>query len=204
MRIRKRFLLVILLILCFLLAGCSLLVKNDQDHMPIIKEAIFNRDYELASKHLKKELKTNPRNKEAKILTTYIDFEEHMLMSAFWKYDEEALAFIAGIVDDVDIEDPRFKCPALVLAAGWERKEMVDILLEAGADPNAGADVDGLTALMWACKTFNEQYDMVLALLEAGADINAKSNYDETPLAIAIEYGNENVANLLIEYGARE
>ncbi len=62
-----------------------------------------------------------------------------------------------------------------------------EILLEAGADPNYGAGKSGLTALMWACRKFDEQLEMVRALLEAGAEVNAKSNYAETPLSIANE-----------------
>lgn len=54
---------------------------------------------------------------------------------------------------------------------------------------------------MWACKTFDEQFEMVSFLLEAGADDNTKSNYNETPLLIALEYQHYNVATTLKEYG---
>ncbi len=204
MRVRSILLLMVVLAVYLVVAGCDFAEKKDVDHMAIIQEAIANQDYELASRHAKLALKDDPKNKEAKMILSYIDNEEHMLTAAFWNEDSEALSYFANIVPDINIEDPRFKAPTLVLAAAWSRTEEVEILLEAGADPNSGADKDGLTALMWACKNFDEQYEMVRALLEAGADVNTKSIRDETPLSIAYRYENHNIVTLLKEYGALE
>lgn len=91
-----------------------------------------------------------------------------------------------------------------MLAAAWGDIQAVKILIEAGADPNYGTDKDGHSALMWAAKNFDEQLEMAEVLLEAGAQVNIVSNYGETPLSIAEEYGNPNIAELLREYGAVE
>ncbi len=204
MRVRRILLLMVVVAVCLVVAGCDSAEKKGVDHMAIIHEAISNQDYELASRHAKLALKDDPKNREAKMILSYLDYEEYMLVAAFWEGDSEALSYFANIVHDINIKDPRFKAPTLVLAAAWGHTDMVEILLEAGADPNFGADKDGLTALMWACKNFDEQLEMVRALLEAGADIDAKSDYDETPLSIAYRYENHNIVTLLKEYGALE
>ncbi len=203
MRARKILLLVVVAVY-LVVAGCDFAVKKDVDHMAIIHEAVSNQDYKLASRHVKLALKDDPENREAKMILSYLDYGDNMLVAAFWDEDSEAMSYLAGIVHDINTKDSRFEAPVLVLAAAWGHTEMVEILLEAGADPNFGVDKDGLTALMWACKNFDEQYEMVRALLEAGADIDAKSNYDETPLSIAYEYENHNIVTLLKEYGALE
>ncbi|MDZ7836900.1 MAG: ankyrin repeat domain-containing protein [Actinomycetota bacterium] len=127
-----------------------------------------------------------------------------MLHGAFWEEDAEALEYLATKVHDINAEDPRFGAPVLVLAAAWGDIQAVKILIEAGADPNYGTDKDGLSALMWAAKNFDEQLEMAEVLLEAGARVNIESNYGETPLSIAEQYGNSNIAELLREYGATQ
>ena len=185
-------------------AGCDFAEIKYVDHMAIIHEAISNQDYKLASRHVKLALKDNPENREAEVILSYLDHGDNMLVAAFWEEDSEAMRYLAGIVHDINTKDSRFEAPVLVLAAAWGYTDMVETLLEAGADPNYGADKDGLTALMWACKNFDEQLEMVRALLEAGAEFNVKSNYAETPLSIANEYENHNIVTLLKEYGAVE
>ena len=45
---------------------------------------------------------------------------------------------------------------------------------------------------------------MTELLIAKGADINAKDNIGETPLAIALEYGKKDVAQLLPKHEGRE
>jgi ankyrin repeat protein len=68
-------------------------------------------------------------------------------------------------------------------------------------DPNE-ADEDGDTALMEAAWSGN--LETVIALLDLGADLNARTRSGGTPLTAAIREGNERVAGLLRERGARE
>lgn len=191
----------ILVVVLLFVTGCTFSTSQmETDNLTKARDAISNQDYKLASHHARLVLKNEPENREASIMLTYLDYGDNILLATYWENDPEAMRYIAPIVHDINREDPRFKAPVLVLAAAWGQTNMVEILLETGADPNYGADKDGYTALMWACKNFDEQLDMVRALLEAGADINAKSNYNETPLTIAEEYMNPNIVSLVNEY----
>lgn len=191
------------LLACYFVTGCSIR-ENEVDSLAMAREAVTNRDYDSASRHAGEVIENDPENREAAIILEYIEYGDNMLHAAYWENDTEALEYLAGIVHDIEQLCPRFNTTVLVLAAAWGHTDMVIILLEAGADPNHGADSDGLTALMWACKNFDEQLEMARALLEAGAEVNVRSKYDETPLTIAERYMNPNIVELLKEYGAVE
>jgi len=75
------------------------------------------------------------------------------------------------------------------------------LLLDAGADPNAG-DKYGNTALIaQASRTTSSTLARIEELLAAGADPAATSNHGQTPLHRAIEYGLPEVAERLIAAG---
>lgn len=195
---------VLIILASFLLAtSCTLIYKPSASCIESAREEISKQNYETARGHLRLLLREDPNNEEVKVLQNYISFKDDMLLAAFWEEDYQAVQYIAPIINNINREDSRFETSVLVLAAAWGKNDVVKTLLEAGADPN-GSDKEGLTALMWACKNFDEQLEMVRALLEAGAEVNTKSNYAETPLSIANEYGNHNIVTLLKEYGAVE
>src|SRR5215203_1269230 len=74
--------------------------------------------------------------------------------------------------------------PALMAAALFGNTDCLKVLLDHGANPNAGNAV-GATPLMWAIPDLAK----VRILLERGADVNARSaNLDRTPLLIAASY----------------
>ena len=87
----------------------------------------------------------------------------------------------------------------LFTAVRTGRGEIVDILLAAGADPNA-RDSNPATpldfAIMW------ENVDIVKQLLAAGADPNGARGSQMTPLRIARRSGNRQIINMLIAAGA--
>ena len=183
-----------------IVSGCSGNEDAALDQLANARESISNRDYPSAESYAETARRYDSGNDEAQILLDYIKYEDDMLLATFWEDDPEAMGYIAPIIHDLHRHDSRFDAPVLVLAAAWEKTEMVKILIEAGADPNYGSDKDGLTALMWACKSFDEQLEMVEILLKAGADPYAQSIYNETPLSIAEEYMNPNVVALIHEY----
>lgn len=90
----------------------------------------------------------------------------------------------------------------LMVASEIGNTEAVDVLLEAGADPE-----EGLAAASRAGHT-----ELVEKLLEAGADVNAPhqfaykkggGTYAATALAKAVEGGHVDVVNQLLEAGAK-
>lgn len=66
-------------------------------------------------------------------------------------------------------------------------KQMAELLLRHGADPNARTEL-GWTPLHSACKWNNAE--CVALLLQHGADINAVSDGDQTPLHITATVSN--------------
>ena len=93
--------------------------------------------------------------------------------------------------------------------------DVLRVLLEGGADPNA-ASTDGTTPLMMAAGLGYRSYqphtprgrpappveEAVSVLVEAGADVNARNEADFTPLHAATFRGLNEVIEYLVEQGA--
>ena len=76
-------------------------------------------------------------------------------------------------------------------------KDLANLLLERGADVNAGT---GSNTALHGAAYFN-QLEMARWLIEHGADVNAPDYEGKTPLARALESGNQAVAEVLREHG---
>ncbi len=89
---------------------------------------------------------------------------------------------------------------ALHIACEDGRMEEVADLLDRGVDVNA--DVEwGETPLL--CAAWNDHWDLVRHLLEREADLRGESRLDSSsPLNLAAEVGQLDIANLLLERGA--
>ena len=86
----------------------------------------------------------------------------------------------------------------LMEAARYGSDSAIEVLLEAGADPNA-VDREGWTPLLLAAKSGSER--AVKALLEAGVDPNAVDREGWTPLLLAAKSGSERAVKALLEAG---
>jgi uncharacterized protein len=96
---------------------------------------------------------------------------------------------------------------ALHVATDWpgyfpNGPAIVDILIHAGADPDAGSDGTraGETPLHWAAST--DDVDVADILISAGANVNAAGGSLGTPLENAIGYGCWHMASRLVDAGA--
>jgi uncharacterized protein len=111
----------------------------------------------------------------------------------------EAAAFLVERGADVRAVASTFgNVQPLHSAAAAPSREIVHLLLEAGADANARQG-GGFTALQAAAQ--NGDPDMARDLLDHGADPSAATDDGRTALSIAEEQGHEEVAALLRESG---
>jgi len=87
----------------------------------------------------------------------------------------------------------------LILAIIKNSEDIVDILLQSGANPNQ-TNSHGNTPLIEAVKNFTP--NIIVRLIEEGAKINQTNTHGESPLKIATLLGNQECINLLTEHGA--
>lgn len=85
--------------------------------------------------------------------------------------------------------------------AGERDMEVIRLLLTGGARTNI-FDSNGHTCLHTAA-FHDDNTELIRLLMEHGADVNAKAEGGDTALALAIRQGNERVAGLLRQHGAR-
>ena len=86
-----------------------------------------------------------------------------------------------------------------MLAAGEGHTAVVDLLLSAGAAPNA-AMKSGVTAAIAAAKS--DHAVVLAALLRGGAAVNAVTSDGRTPLAVAVQHGARRAVDVLLAAGA--
>ncbi len=98
----------------------------------------------------------------------------------------------------IHTEDYRGFTP-LILAVYNNHPEVVDFLLQKGANPDI-QDGAGNTALMGVC--FKGYKDIALKLIEAGAAINMRNQNGATALTFAATFGHLQIAEWLLQKGA--
>jgi hypothetical protein len=114
--------------------------------------------------------------------------------------------------DNPDLAGARFEArggsgTALHFVADWpgyfpNGPEMVKLLIEAGADPNATTSPGSPeTPLHYAASS--DDVDVAVALVDGGADLETPGGSIGTPLDNAVGYACWHVARLLVQRGAR-
>jgi ankyrin repeat protein len=88
---------------------------------------------------------------------------------------------------------------ALLWSAHWADLDVADLLLQAGADPNAANDLR-MTPLSQACTNGSDPF--VRLLLKSGANPNTAIGTGVTPLMTCAKSGSVDAVKRLLEYGA--
>ncbi|KAK8574582.1 hypothetical protein V6N12_062272 [Hibiscus sabdariffa] len=108
------------------------------------------------------------------------------------------------IADAIDIPSP--VGTALCMAAALKKdheiegRELVHLLLTAGADPTAQDAQHGRTALHTAAMA--NDVELVKIILDAGVDVNIRNVHSTTPLHVALARGASSCVGLLLSAGA--
>ncbi len=135
---------------------------------------------------------SNPRELDSAILKAVrgVEGQVELLLSSAAKQGKADLAKdVIGQGIDVDAVDKAGWTP-LMHAAFAGDLTMVDLLLEAGADPSATAG-DGATPILAAVNGNKADSSRILeSLVHAGADPDAKDRKGYSPLMIAVSRGN--------------
>ncbi|XP_059652018.1 E3 ubiquitin-protein ligase KEG isoform X2 [Cornus florida] len=114
------------------------------------------------------------------------------------------LASIKEIADAIDIPSP--VGTALCMAAPLKKdhevegRELVRLLLAAGADPTAQDTQHGRTALHTAAMV--NDVELVKIILDSGVDVNIRNVHNTIPLHVALARGAKSCVGLLLSAGA--
>ena len=136
-----------------------------------------------------------------------------LLADTSWYVGEQGEVFDSEWIVNNEMNDEGK--PALHVAAEMGRVDLVDILLEHGANVDASDEVDWNTPLMDAVHP--QGIEVVVRLLEADAAVNVTNIYGQTALDLAVEAQHlcsthelwwrvdlyENIVQLLVERGGR-
>ncbi|MBI3583502.1 MAG: ankyrin repeat domain-containing protein [Nitrospinae bacterium] len=133
------------------------------------------------------------------------DMENNDGTNALWAASlnglEEIAEVLIPITKNLNSRHNLSKTTSLTNMAQWGKTEIVKLLLEKGANPDA-QDEQGWTALLWAAK---ENYpDIARLLLDKGANLNAKNRFGETALKLAKKNNHKEMIELLKKAGAKE
>ena len=176
-------------------------------NVPHILESIF---FSLDYKSFKNCMKVNAAWKELFSTARYqmkleeklsekMENEKKLYFASEDGDSEEIRRLIKDHMVDVNFEMGQDKATPLIMAAARGHKEVVQMLLHAGADIDRG-DRWGETPLTLAA--FCHHYETVKLLLEAGADVNNADIFGKIPLWMARDSVEVEVAKLLLEHGA--
>lgn len=89
---------------------------------------------------------------------------------------------------------------ALHYAVGAEQVEAVELLLQSGANPDIQDGVNNVTPLHWASGSGNVK--IVELLASRVENIDAQNKHGETAAEIAMQTGNTEIIQLLINFGS--
>lgn len=125
---------------------------------------------------------------------------EEELYRAALNGDAEAVSeLLAHGADPNQVSEGEEEGLPLCAAAAWDRVEVIEALLAAGADVS-GKESGGWHALLWAAA--NGHADSARVLIEAGAGVDEANDDGDTPLTLAARRGALGVVRVLLDSGA--
>jgi len=117
---------------------------------------------------------------------------------------EKVEQFLTANPELVNTDKNWYGMTPLHVAARYGRLEIVKLLLDRGADINAG-DKRGMTGSqqtpLYAALSAN-QFEVEKYLLEKGADVNSANSHGKTPLHLAATHRDVRTVRLLLDHGA--
>lgn len=125
---------------------------------------------------------------------------EEPLVKAAWKNDVAEVARLALSGLDANVVDKATNMSGLDYASENGNRDMISVLLSAGANPNA-ANTRGETPLMHLRE--NATADLVRDLLSAGLEVNARDESGSTALIRFAAFGSFEAVKQLLEAGAK-
>jgi ankyrin repeat protein len=128
-----------------------------------------------------------------------IPFSEESLENCISERKVQAVSHFIDAGFSPNTQD-KFGVPLLNLAARAGDRDIVKLLLNAGASVNFQAADRDTTALIDS--TAGKYSDIMELLLEAGADVNLKSKDGQSALIIAVGLNDEVSVELLLKAGA--
>ena len=101
---------------------------------------------------------------------------------------------------DINYLWPLYNMSALMMAVSGGKDDIVELLLERGANPNIQDD-DGFTALMLSAVQYRDNNTEIIELLLAhGANLHIRNNDGQTALTFATIYRKRDNAETLIRH----
>lgn len=108
--------------------------------------------------------------------------------------------------DDVDAEDSKGRSPldsALLIRSSHTRAVMVQLLLQAGANPDRiRSSSSSLSTPLHRCIRRRDDPELVRILVTAGANLDILNGVKLSPLILAVAYGREAALAVLLSAGA--
>ena len=168
-------------------AGADVETKDDMGRSPLLKASVSGK---FAVVKMLVEAGADVR---------VIDNDGESCLTLATSYDEhtETVRYLVGL-KDVDVNH---SCDGGSTALHWvcqeNYPEVVQALIDAGADIEAKDDREGCSPLLWACRPVVGQFAVVKVLVKAGADVCVTSRKGDTCLTLAANGDTETVRTLL-------
>jgi hypothetical protein len=154
-----------------------------------MRKAILSNDYELAKNYIKDYAKFGQKLYAGWNLLHFI---------VFWNNEEMVKK---ALKEGYDINSPDLThSTPLSIAVSLNEKDMAELLLKNGANPNVHSKVEEWTPLYRASN--KNSLDICKMLINAGADVNAETRMGRTALHNAVQNGNLELVKFFINKGA--